>query len=118
LEHLAYSRRDCKNRSEKHLNDLLNQATEIVRRRLYAAAEANGADGEVGGALAEVAGEGRNRIAAAYGDAQRTLLAMMHAGKLDESELAAFAGTGNSHGLRRFVARCPTLQLSICHRCL
>ena len=80
--------------SEKHLNDLLNQATEIVRRRLYAAAEANGADGEVSEALAEVAGEARNRIAAAYGDAQCTVLAMMHAGKLDESELAAFARNG------------------------
>jgi len=50
--------------------------------------------GEVSGALAEVAGEARGRIAAAYGDAQRTVLAMMQAGKLDESQLGAFARNG------------------------
>ena len=82
--------------SEKHLNDLLTAATEIVRRRLYAAAEVNEADGrgEVSEALAEVAGEARSQIAAAYGDAQRTVLAMMQAGKLDESQLGAFARNG------------------------
>jgi uncharacterized protein (DUF2336 family) len=85
--------------SEKQLNDLLNAATEIVRRRLYAVAGAAGADGadgrgEVSEALAEVAAEARSRIAAAYGDAQRAVLALMQAGKLGESELAAFARNG------------------------
>jgi uncharacterized protein (DUF2336 family) len=82
--------------SEKHLNDLLQAATEIVRRRLYAAVGVDGADrrGEVSQALAEAAAEARSRIAAAYGDAQRAILALMRADKLGETELGAFARNG------------------------
>src|SRR5579864_6554031 len=82
--------------SEKRLNDLLGQATEIVRRRLYAAAGTPGADrrGEISEALAEAAAEAQNRIAAAYGDAQRAILALMRADKLGESELGTFARNG------------------------
>ena len=79
--------------SEKHLNDLLNQATEIVRRRLYAVAGAEGR-GEVSQALADVAAEAHDRIAAAYGDAQREVLALMRADNLGETELGAFARNG------------------------
>jgi uncharacterized protein (DUF2336 family) len=79
--------------SEAQLNKLMQAATEIVRRRLYAAAGAN-ADGEISPALAEVAGQARVRIASAYGDAQRAVLALMRDGKLGEAELGAFARNG------------------------
>jgi uncharacterized protein (DUF2336 family) len=79
--------------SEEQLNNLLQAATEIVRRRLYAAAGAN-AGGEVSAALAGVAAEAQSRIAAAYGDAQRDVLALMRDGKLGEAELGAFAKNG------------------------
>jgi uncharacterized protein (DUF2336 family) len=76
-----------------HLRNLVREATEIVRRRLLAAAEP-GVRNEVSEALAEVAAEVGAKVANAYRDAQRAVMALASAGKLDESQLRAFATNG------------------------
>lgn len=76
-----------------HLRNLVREATEIVRRRLLAATKP-GAQNEVGQALAEVAAEVGASIATAYRDAQQAVSALASAGKLDESQLCAFATHG------------------------
>jgi uncharacterized protein (DUF2336 family) len=77
----------------RHLRSLVREATEIVRRRLLAAADP-GVKNEVSAALAEVAAEVGAKVANAYRDAQKTIMALVSAGKLDESQLRAFATNG------------------------
>jgi uncharacterized protein (DUF2336 family) len=77
----------------EHLRTLVREATEIVRRRLIAAA-APGVHSQVSQALAEVAAEVGANVATAYHDAQQTVMALASAGKLDESQLRAFAASG------------------------
>jgi uncharacterized protein (DUF2336 family) len=90
----------------EHLRNLVRAATEIVRRRLLAAAEP-GVHSEVGQALAEVAAEMGGGIAMAYRDAQRAVMALVRKDKLDESQLRAFAANGQ---LNETVAALATLS--------
>jgi uncharacterized protein (DUF2336 family) len=77
----------------RHLRSLVREATEIVRRRLLAAAEP-AVKHEVSEALAEVAAEVGAKVAHVYREAQMTVMALVNAGKLDESQLRAFAANG------------------------
>lgn len=74
----------------QYLRRLIGEATDIVRRRLVAAAADPKAQPEIEAAVADAAA----RIAATYGEAQRTVLALVRSGKLDEAVLRAFARSG------------------------
>jgi uncharacterized protein (DUF2336 family) len=65
-----------------HLRQLLQDTTDVVRRRLSAAATMT-ARGETGG-----------RIATPHSDAQYTVMALVRAGKLDVTQLRAFSENG------------------------
>jgi uncharacterized protein (DUF2336 family) len=77
----------------EHLRNLVREATEIVRHRLLAMA-APGAQNAVSAALAKVAAEVSAKVANAHREAQRTVLALVNAGELNESKLRAFATDG------------------------
>jgi len=64
-----------------------------VRRRLLAAAVPD-ALSEVSAALAEVAAEVGENVARSHRDARQAVSELANAGKLDESQLCAFAGNG------------------------
>ncbi len=76
-----------------HLRELVRTATEIVRRRLLAAAN-QGARHDISEALAEVSSAVGATVANAYRNAQRSVLALMREGKLDEAQLRAVAKNG------------------------
>jgi uncharacterized protein (DUF2336 family) len=76
-----------------HLRRLLGEATEVVRRRLLAAS-GSFARPEIEQAVAEAAASTAARIMAIYGEAQRSILALVRSGKLDEAALRAFAENG------------------------
>jgi uncharacterized protein (DUF2336 family) len=75
--------------------DLLLQATEVVRRRLLAHARPE-AQAEIQRVLAKIAGEvGAETAPRDYTHALNTVLALDHAGQLDETCVAEFAGNGS-----------------------
>jgi len=75
-----------------HLRRLVKEAAEAVRRRLMAAASA--APGEIGEAPAPISADMGAAAAPAYAQAQRTVVALVRAGELDEAALIAFARNG------------------------
>ncbi len=76
-----------------HLHQLIREATKIVRRRLTAVAPP-AARSEIHKALATASAEVTGRIATANRDAQRTVLTLVRAGKLDAAQLRVFADNG------------------------
>jgi uncharacterized protein (DUF2336 family) len=74
--------------------ELLMQATEVVQQRLLAAAKPE-TQAEIRRVLAKVSDEiGAGSAPRDYAQAQRAVLALHHAGRLDEAMLADFAGAG------------------------
>ncbi len=76
-----------------HLRELVREATEIVRRRLLAAANP-GTRQEISRVLAEVSTAVGASLAIAYQRAQRDVMTLIRQGQLDETRLLAVAENG------------------------
>jgi uncharacterized protein (DUF2336 family) len=79
---------------EPMFHELLSKATVVVRNRLLASATGEG-KAEIQRVLAKVAKEVGKRVGPRdYGAAQRVVLSLDRAGRLDEAAIAAFCGEG------------------------